>query len=222
MNLSDRALRALAIHGLTPDSLRDAAPERRRRAHAAAISLDDILEPGSIALVTGPSGSGKSMILRALAQRLRAARRPVIDVGLDLVPARARRRPLIDLMPGTVEAAMSVLARAGLGEARVFALPLLSLSDGQRARALLALAMARAAHAHPAPCTLLADEFASNLDRTTAIALARTVARWARASAARLVLATAHDDLVEYLAPDVLLEQPLDTSPRLLIRRLAA
>ncbi|MBL9032080.1 MAG: hypothetical protein JNM80_10295 [Phycisphaerae bacterium] len=219
MNLSDRALRALAIHGLDPTSARGAGwAERRRRARAAATELDDILGPGQVALVTGPSGSGKSMILDSLARRLRGSGRPVIVADASLVGPCARRRPLIDLVSGTIEAALSALGRAGLGEARVLTLPFQALSDGQRARALLAIALSRA----PAPCTLLADEFASTLDRTTAFALARTASRWARASGARAVLATAHDDILEPLGPDVLVEQPLDGPARLLVRRLAA
>jgi len=81
-----------------------------------------------------------------------------------------------------------------------------ALSEGQRHRLRLAQAIA-VAERRPEPWSvLLADEFGSSLDRTTAEAMARGVRRWVARSRVCLVAATAHDDLLEPLGPDVLVE----------------
>ncbi len=195
---STRVRTAMAIFGVgtlneTPPDMRDAARE-----------LDRALAPGGIALVTGPSGSGKTTILRTLERTLRRAGRSVVRTrppgcatALDAV-----RAPSLD-------AALALLARAGLADATLLGRRGDRLSEGQRARLALATAMGEASEG----CTLIADEFASSLDRTTAICLARTLRRWSRTTAVRVVVATAHDDILGTLAPDVLVHMPLDGPP---------
>ncbi|MFM9997043.1 MAG: ATP-binding cassette domain-containing protein [Phycisphaerales bacterium] len=56
----------------------------------------------------------------------------------------------------------------------------------------------------PGGTVLLIDEFASTLDRVTARNLARTVRRWAGRAGVRVIAAAANDDVLEALAPDVL------------------
>lgn len=147
---------------------------------------------------------------------------------------RAFSTPLVDLFECSVDEAMSLLARVGLAEAWLFARRYGQLSEGQKHRAMIALAMARSLHparaasglhARPPlqPRAILIDEFTSSLDRLTALALARSLRRaidhqrtalessstGARARTPALVLATAHEDIVEELAPDVLVRVPL-------------
>jgi hypothetical protein len=93
---------------------------------------------------------------------------------------------------------LTALAHAGLAEAG----PLLrtpgELSDGQRHR--LALAQAIASRARR---PILIDEFTSCLDRPTAMAVCTTLARWARRNRRSVIVATAHDDVLAWLAPDL-------------------
>lgn len=160
-----------------------------------------------ITLLTGPSGSGKSTLLHALAHELRASGQRCIRVPRDPPASPA---PIIDLLAGPLASRLDSLARAGLAEATLIARPPSSLSDGQRARFLLARSMHRAIRCRAS--WLLADEFASTLDRVTARALSWTIARWARRSgcAPSLILASAHEDILRFVRPDLVIACSLD------------
>jgi ABC-type glutathione transport system ATPase component len=181
-----------------------------------ARELDKLLQPGQIALVTGPSGAGKSRVLAALARRLG---RHALQAATGTAKRR-RGRPVVDLFSLPLTHTLGTLSRAGLAEARLLGLRPDQLSEGQRFRLALALAMARAGVRRPrgdartgrprAPLTLIADEFCSTLDRPTAMGVCLALRRWAAsAPALRIVVATAHDDVAEWLAPDVTLRAEL-------------
>ena len=133
---------------------------------------------------------------------------------------------LIDLVDGGrlgLADALRVLSLAGLNDAFVMLRRPGELSDGQRHRFDLARAMAEAeataspgagaetgAAADAGLVLVLADEFGATLDRTTVAALARNVRRWvSRQPRVCFVAATTHDDLLEPLEPDVLIEKQL-------------
>ncbi|MBC7771234.1 MAG: hypothetical protein H7210_01940 [Pyrinomonadaceae bacterium] len=152
---SRRAVAASAIFGITAPCFSGSA-----RAHqeylSAATELDRQLLPGQIALVTGPSGGGKSSILRSLSTTRRAGGRhangeflfirsiapqSLIDLtGFADAPARS----IVDLFDASIQDALCLLAAAGLGEASLFARCFHALSDGQKHRLFLALALASA------------------------------------------------------------------------------
>ncbi|MGW6704160.1 hypothetical protein ACWGDE_04625 [Streptomyces sp. NPDC054956] len=153
-----------------------------------------------ITLVTGFSGTGKSSILRELSRLTR------VRTVADLPPADPRDR-VIDLFDGEVEATVSWLGRFGLGEPRLMMSRPEHLSDGQRHR----LTLARLATGGPDGSggggagrggPIVVDEFCSNLDRTTAKVIAHNFQRVCRSLRLNAVVATAHDDLHEFLAPD--------------------
>lgn len=220
---SPRALRASGLFGLRPGDARDQYDALLDAARRAAEQLDNALRPGSIALVTGASGSGKSTILHALQQQLgqRAATLP------DLPGEREQpNTSVIDLIDGSLHGALGVLARAGLADATLLALAPASISDGQQWRLRLALAMARCSNEHETPAspgdscdTLLIDEFTSPLDRVTACCVARTLRKWVFSRrCARVVCASAHDDVLAALAPDVLVAAQPTGEFRVLVR----
>lgn len=185
--------------------------------------------PGQIVFITGVSGGGKSTLLRLIRDALRVEQAgtapPAGVVSLDALPALPDA-PLVDALAypegegqrGRASASLEVVCRwlslAGLNDAAVMLRCPGELSDGQRHRLRLAQAMAIAERGDASPCDggeggwslLLADEFGSSLDRTTARALSRCVRRWVTRSGVCLVAATAHDDLLEPLEPDVLVE----------------
>lgn len=178
--------------------------------------------PGRVVFVTGVSGGGKSTLLRLVARAIEdmqvrdAAASPDL-VRVDQLPAlpdaalvEALARPEADEAndkpDASIEQVCGWLSRAGLNDAAVMLRRPGALSQGQRDRLKLAQAMAVAERQASAWSVLLADEFGSTLDRTTARVLARSVGRWVRSSDTCLVAATAHDDLLEPLAPDVLVE----------------
>jgi ABC-type ATPase with predicted acetyltransferase domain len=174
---------------------------------AAARTLDALLLPGETALITGPSGGGKSTLLRALAKSCAS---PVLIPGRGgMGLARGRRRRVIELFRSPLTSSLRHLAAAGLADATILALHPDQLSDGQRARLSLALGMERASRRCGCTPTLLIDEFASSLDRRTASSLSRTLSRWCTRHGARAVCATAHGDVLPWLRPAVLVVQPL-------------
>jgi ABC-type ATPase with predicted acetyltransferase domain len=212
-----RQLQASALFGLDPT--RSAAARRAHRAHAraAASALTTALKPGHIALITGPSGTGKSTLLRALASS------PSVHLIRAPHPGalRGRNHAIIDLFPRlSLHETLRTLARAGLAEAPLFTLPPRALSEGQLHRLSIAIAFARAAQGPRA--ILLLDEFASTLDRPTAHALAASLRRAISRSPHALIAATAHDDLLEPLAPDHLLLCTHHAPPALHSRKAAA
>lgn len=188
------------------------------------------LGPGRIVFVTGASGGGKSTLLRGIAAGLAGDERAeVLDFGALPEPSDAAVVDAVDGGALPLDRALRVLSLAGLNDAFVMLRRPSELSDGQRYRFRLAQTMAAVeirdrerAGGDGKLTAVLADEFGATLDRTTAVALSRNVRRWVDASLGTegpsqgptsggvcLVVATTHDDLLEALSPDVLVEQRL-------------
>ena len=156
-------------------------------AHVVAEDFQLDVRPGEVVLFTGPSGSGKSSLLREVAGRVGAAD----AMGLTLPEA-----PLIDALPGPFEQRLGRLAACGLSEARLMLRMPSELSDGQRYRFRLALALSGSAP------FVMADEFAANLDRTLAKVVSFNLRKRATRQDVGLLLATTHEDIVGDLRPD--------------------
>jgi ABC-type ATPase with predicted acetyltransferase domain len=196
---SARVLETAAMFGLGVD-------ERQRVTIVPRVTIP-LPRPG-VVFVTGPSGGGKSTILALIAEGCAAANPavPGVPVVRDEALSPLPERPLVEALAREGEdlaATMARLARVGLGEAFVMLRSPGQLSDGQRCRARLAQLMA-AAEARGEPAVVLIDELGATLDRVTACNLARQLRRWVDRTAHCLVCATSHDDLLEPLAPDVL------------------
>lgn len=176
------------------------------RARDTALALDQLLMPGEIALIAGPSGAGKSTILRHLVRELRARGNRPIVIDPARLPRHAPSPRVIDSLDAPLTTALSLLASCGLADAAALERPVHQLSTGQRWRLSLARGMLRLRARH---ATLIADEFASMLDPTTARCLCTALSRWVSCRAVRAVCVSHDESLVPWLAPSVIIHQPL-------------
>jgi hypothetical protein len=204
---SPNVMRVATMFGLGID-------EERNIAIVPPIELE--LLPGHLVFITGPSGSGKSSLLNLIAAAAPGAvaattYQRVELIRFDAMPPLADR-PIIDCFATLeLEQVLILLSLAGLSDAFVMLRRPGELSDGQRYRLRLAQTMAMAQQTSPDRFTLvLADEFGATLDRITAAVIARNVRKWTRKQPHLcFIAATTHDDLLEALEPDTLIEKQL-------------
>tara|TARA_R110000782_G_scaffold53205_12_gene113452 strand:- start:243 stop:1607 length:1365 start_codon:yes stop_codon:yes gene_type:complete len=185
--ISTPARRACAGFGLIPTP----APTHTQPIAVTDTELETIAPPG-VVLLTGPSGSGKSRLLDALAHTARRQGRRVIGCE-DPVPHAGLC--VLDTLGVPTPVALDALSAAGLSEPALWTREPHTLSVGERARLGLAHAMAHARRGDLVVC----DEFATPLDRAAAQALARTASRWAGRAGVTLLAASAHEDLTAFL-----------------------
>lgn len=175
--------------------------ESRRFTVFADFNLE--IKPGEITFITGQSGGGKTLLLQAIKKHL-AAEGSCVD--LADVP-RQTGKPLVDSFgdgADSLERALRALSIAGLADAYLFLRRPCELSAGQQYRFRLARALALVIDYGGA---IVIDEFCSNLDRITARIIAANCRKFADRYGVTIVAASAHDDLVEDLQPDQLIEK---------------
>ncbi len=172
------------------------------------------ISPGQIVAVVGPSGAGKTILLREVAASVPGS------IWLDADKLARCEEPAVALLGGTLAERMEILSRCGLAEAPAMIAPAGSLSGGQLHRLALAMALSEARR-RPDSVLLIADEFAAVLDTTTASLLCRQIRKivrsdtsWPRPPA--LLLATPHSELLAELEPDRVIVKPLREDPYVL------
>ncbi len=155
------------------------------------------IRKGDVVYITGQSGSGKSLLLRELIEKMKEEGLKVADLNQVVL----EEKPVIELLGKTIGEATDLLARAGSSAAWIYIRKPSELSDGQRYRLKLAKVMESGAD------VWVADEFGAVLDRTTAKAVAFNLQKTARAAGATLMVATPHSDLLEEIGPDLYVEK---------------
>jgi ABC-type lipoprotein export system ATPase subunit/GNAT superfamily N-acetyltransferase len=149
------------------------------------------ISPKDIVYITGDSGSGKSVLLKAIKQDLG---KEAIDMA-DIQPEP--ERPIIDTVGKNFGEALELLSKAGLNDAFLFVRRFRELSDGQKYRYKIAKLMESGRQ------WWIADEFCSMLDRDTAKVVGFNLQKIARLMGKAVIVATTHADLFEDLNPSV-------------------
>jgi ABC-type ATPase with predicted acetyltransferase domain len=162
--------------------------------HSCRLEIND----GDIVYITGPSGSGKSVLLKELEKSIPAAD----SVNLDRIQLPGNKA-LVDCIDGDFLKALKLLSTAGLNDVFCVLNEPANLSDGQKYRFRLAMALAAEKN------FIFADEFCSMLDRITAAVIACNVCKFAKRNGVTFVLASAHEDILADLLPDVLITNEL-------------
>ena len=182
-------------------------------------NLDLTLRPGEITLVTGPSGSGKSLLLEAI--KWSCSSSTFITASQDIevsgrvegslprlawpMPCDPNVTPIDALKDLPIEVALNTLAVAGLAEPQVLIRPSKTLSLGQKYRLSIAIGLAQD------PDVFVVDELCEPLDRFTSTAVARRLRREASKRKFAVVAATARpDQIVTSLEPDRVLKLASD------------
>ncbi len=179
---------------------------RSRRLDAKVIS-DFRLDagPGNVILITGASGTGKTLLLEALDNSIQS---PLVSTnGTAAVRTQGivgwmedfrTQRPLIEELARVrgAEAAIAALNRTGLSEAFVYLKPYRLLSRGQKYRARLARLLLSKAN------IWLLDEFCADLDPISAKIVAFNLRKLAvRNKVIAIVAAANHRHFLDALKP---------------------
>jgi ABC-type ATPase with predicted acetyltransferase domain len=149
------------------------------------------ISPNDVVYITGDSGSGKSVLLRAIRADLGGEAVDLSEVAVDA------DKPLIETVGATVEEGLELLSKVGLNDAFLFLRTYNQLSDGQKYRYRIAKLIESGKQ------WWLMDEFAACLDRDTAKIIAFNLQKIARQQGKAVVVATTHGDLFRDLAPSV-------------------
>ncbi len=174
------------------------------------------LTSGSITLICGASGSGKSLLGRAI-RRLcespagkshgcRTRDQEELDIGgsvkpnakvVELEPLIDSETPLEQVSQLDLDQFITVSAKCGLAEPQLFVRPVNSLSSGQRYRLQLACAFLKR------PNILYVDNFCETLDRFTALAVCKGLRSLAIERNVAVVVSTAaYDRALGLVSPD--------------------
>lgn len=160
---------------------------------------------GDVIYITGESGGGKSTLLKAFKNLYGSE-------ALDLNEVKPYdEEVLADSIGDDLNEALYLLNNVGLGEAWLFIRRYGELSDGQKYRYRLAKAIYMAKKLGVK--ALICDEYCSTLDRITAKVVAYLTQKLCRRFGLTLIVATAHEDLLEDLNPNILIIKPFQKPP---------
>jgi ABC-type ATPase with predicted acetyltransferase domain len=173
-------------------------------------NLSVTVHPGEICYLYGSSGAGKTWLLRLLAN-LPDWKEKVPVTGEVSLPSNGKigtlegaipAGPLVQAIgPKSLGHAIAALNASGLAEPRLYLSRYEELSAGQKYRAQLARLLCSDSN------IWLLDEFSSNLDDATALAVGRNFARAARKREVICFIATVRrQPLVNAISPDLVVE----------------
>lgn len=163
----------------------------KKSVHELKITAD-IISDFNIGLIVGASGSGKTTLAKKI-------------WGDDCFKTLIKNDlPIIEQFPKDwdYDKCASTLAGIGLTSVPCWIRPVYTLSNGQRARAEAALQMATLSDDG---CSII-DEWTSVVDRTVAKVMSYCVQKNARREKKKIILASCHYDVIEWLNPDWIID----------------
>jgi len=139
----------------------------------------------NIGVIYGGSGTGKSTLLKSFGE----IKQPVFDNNKSLISNFNWLTP---------EQATFLLSAMGLSSVPCWLRPYSTLSNGEQYRANLAYSVAIAAENE----IILIDEYTSVVDRDVAKAMSNALQKYIRREKKKIILASCHFDIMEWLNPD--------------------
>lgn len=152
--------------------------------------------PPDITHIIGESGSGKSQLSKILADSW-GLKYPIYP-SENIVCCE-----LLGISKELVDKMIYYLNYVGLSDARLYYTKYEFLSDSQKFRAMLAFNLAL--YKDMKVNGFVFDEFLSTLDRDTAKSVACLLTKLVRKDKIKVILTTAHEDLICYITPDLLI-----------------
>jgi ABC-type ATPase with predicted acetyltransferase domain len=183
IHMTERVRKLIGMFGLRSKRLDEPIK------HHCALTV----RPGDIVYITGASGAGKSVLLKALYEQSPELER----LRLSDIPIETDRS-LIDCIEGSIPDSLAILSKAGLSDVFCMLQSPGQLSEGQQWRYRLARAIMSDAS------IIFIDEFTSTLDRITAAVISFQLRKIAKQSGKIFILASCHEDVLPDLQPDVL------------------
>ncbi|MBN1973481.1 MAG: ATP-binding cassette domain-containing protein [Sedimentisphaerales bacterium] len=182
--ITEKVTDVCRMFGLTIDRLKD-----QTKTHSCSLDI----KPGDVVYITGPSGSGKSVLLHELENAIEQQDR--VNISQIELPVD---KAVIDCINDGLLASLQLLSTAGLSDCFCIIKKAANLSDGEKFRFRMAMAMAQNRK------YIIADEFSSELDRITACAISYNIRKFAKRTGTIFMLASSHRDLLADLAPDII------------------
>jgi len=197
--VSERVAAVCRMFGLTLDRL-----TARRFKYACRLKIN----AGDIVCLTGPSGSGKSVMLDELEKAVPAGEKVnLADIALP------DDRTLIDCVSADIMESLRILSTAGLNDCFCILNQPARLSAGQQYRFRLAMALASEKK------YVFADEFCSGLDDVTASVTSYRLRKFAKRTGTTFILASSRNDILHDLAPDVIVVNQLSGPAEVIYRQ---
>lgn len=147
------------------------------------IRVDDF--DWNIGVIYGGSGTGKSTLLKTFGE----IQQPIFDNSKSLISN-------FDWL--TPEEATHLLSAIGLSSVPCWLRPHATLSNGEQYRANLAYSVAKSKEND----VILIDEYTSVVDRDVAKAMSNALQKYIRREKKKIILASCHFDIMEWLNPD--------------------
>lgn len=190
--ISPKCAKLMKTFGIDRDIINDNSIEHK---------VNLTLKPGQICYIFGPSGSGKSVVLDELYEKLPDGQKNRIEK----IPL-PQKKAVIDTLKGPAEDNMRLLSSIGLGDIFNAVTPPAMLSQGQKFRYRLAKALQSNKQ------YIVSDEYCSSLDPVTAAAIAHRTRVVASKRRLTFVLAGYRTDILKDLRPDIKVIKPLSGS----------